>query len=367
MAKTDPRLTGPRTINDLMLSRSIRHAIFVERLKGHEVGRVLTLIERHYLTKITRTTIDQLSGTLDRGPGGFGPATQARLVRLRRSLVTIGRDMGVGLDQHMRDAMLGVARGETVWVESLIRGALPVSVDYASASATQLRAIATTKPFQGRFLREWTRAVGLNTAQAVGDRVAAGLVQGESIEAIVQSVRGTRAAGYADGVLMQSRRQATAMTRTAVTHWTSAAREISYAENPDVIKGVQFVATLDSRTTDICASLDGQVFNVDEGPRPPMHHQCRSTTTPVLRSWKEMGIDLKEAPPGTRASINGQVSAKITYPEWLRQQPKAFQNEVLGPTKARLFRSGVPIRRFVDANYRPMSVAQILEREGIAG
>jgi hypothetical protein len=114
-------------------------------------------------------------------------------------------------------------------------------------------------------------------------------------------------------------------------------------------------------------SLDGTTYPVDQGPRPPAHHQCRSTTVPVVKSWKELGIDLKEAPPGTRASMNGQVPSKLTYPQWLKRQPAAIQREALGPTRAALFRSGrLTIDRFVDQRGRPLSLKQIRQREQLA-
>jgi hypothetical protein len=84
----------------------------------------------------------------------------------------------------------------------------------------------------------------------------------------------------------------------------------------------------------------------------------------VLKSWKELGIKLKDAPPGTRASMNGQVAARTTYPEWLRKQPIAVQEEALGVGRAALFRRGVvPIERFVDRRYNPLNLRQLEELE----
>ena len=139
-----------------------------------------------------------------------------------------------------------------------------------------------------------------------------------------------------------------------------------FEENEDVIKGVQWIATLDERTTDICAGLDAEIFPINSGPRPPAHFRCRSTVVPVLKSWKEMGIKLKEAPEGTRTSMDGQVSRKITYGDWLKNQPKDVQNEVLGVKKAELFRTGkVDIKRFTDDKHRPLTLKEISRREGI--
>jgi hypothetical protein len=83
-------------------------------------------------------------------------------------------------------------------------------------------------------------------------------------------------------------------------------------------------------------------------------------TTPVLRSWKELGIDLKEAPPGTRSSLGGQVPARVTYGEWLKGQPHHFQAQVLGRGRAELFRRGVvPASKFTDARLRPLTLRQL--------
>ncbi len=116
----------------------------------------------------------------------------------------------------------------------------------------------------------------------------------------------------------------------------------------------------------MCAGLDGTTWPIEVGPRPPMHIRCRSTTVPVLKSWQEMGFDFKEVPEATRASMNGQVATSITYPKWLKQQSRSIQDEVLGTTRARLWRSGkVKIDRFVDDRFRPLTLSQLATQEGI--
>jgi hypothetical protein len=106
------------------------------------------------------------------------------------------------------------------------------------------------------------------------------------------------------------------------------------------------------------------VFPVDSGPRPPAHPNCRSTTTPVIKSWKELGINLTEAPPGTRASMDGQVPATLTYNDWLKKQPQAFQDEVLGPTKAKLYRKGdLSLDRFIDKSGNEYTLDELRRRE----
>ena len=73
---------------------------------------------------------------------------------------------------------------------------------------------------------------------------------------------------------------------------------------------------------------------------PPAHYRCRSTITYITRSWEELGIDLQEAPEGTRSSLNGYVPAKTTYYEWLETQSEKIQKDVLGKTRFDLWKAG---------------------------
>lgn len=80
-----------------------------------------------------------------------------------------------------------------------------------------------------------------------------------------------------------------------------------------------------------------------------------------------MGIDIDESPAGTRASLNGQVPGDTSYEEWLRGQPAHVQDEILGPGRADVFRSGgVEFSRFVDDRGRPVSVEQLRRMEEAA-
>ena len=64
--------------------------------------------------------------------------------------------------------------------------------------------------------------------------------------------------------------------------------------------------------------------------------------------------------------MDGPVSSQRTYGGWLKDQPKAFQDEVLGPERAALFRSGeVSLDRFTDDAGRTLTLEQLRAREGI--
>jgi hypothetical protein len=109
------------------------------------------------------------------------------------------------------------------------------------------------------------------------------------------------------------------------------------------------------------------VFPIDSGPRPPAHIGCRSCIIPVVKSWRQLGIDADEVPAGTRASMNGQVADSITYPQWLKRQSVAVQNDALGVTRATLFRNGgLSVDRFVDKTGREYTLDELRDRETAA-
>jgi SPP1 gp7 family putative phage head morphogenesis protein len=70
--------------------------------------------------------------------------------------------------------------------------------------------------------------------------------------------------------------------RTMAFAVASQARESAYKANPSLIRGVIITAVLDGRTTNFCKMMDGTIFALDEGPRPPYHPRCRTIALPVF-------------------------------------------------------------------------------------
>jgi len=137
----------------------------------------------------------------------------------------------------------------------------------------------------------------------------------------------------------------------------------TWEANQAVVDGYRWVSTLDGVTTAQCRTLDGKNFDVGSGPMPPIHIGCRSTTVAELRE------DLAFLSEGrTRSSKDGYVNANETYYSWLKKQPAAFQNDVLGKTRAKLFRDGgLNAERFsalnLDRNFKPLTLEQMKIKE----
>ena len=309
--------------------------ILLERLKETEARRIVAMLERTH-TRITRILEERLERMMRRGPQPIttGLWTTKRYQQMLRAvnerLSTVHREVRDEVALRMQE----IGLREIDFEVASIRTAMPVEWAIELPEASTVREIVRRRPFQGKLLREWFSTHDRNVRAAINETVRQGMISGETVPQIIRSIRGER------GILEGSRRGLAAVVRTAINHTSTHAREETYRANAQLVKGVQIVATLDSRTTDICKSLDGRVYAVGEGKRPPFHIGCRTTTAPVIASFRELGIDLDEAPMGTRASLDGAVGESVTYGTWIMRQPAAIQNEALGVGVARLVRTG---------------------------
>jgi SPP1 gp7 family putative phage head morphogenesis protein len=128
--------------------------------------------------------------------------------------------------------------------------------------------------------------------------------------------------------------QIMALVRTSINQVANAASMAVYEANQDITKKYQYVAALDTRTSAICRALDGREFEYGKGPMPPQHFNCRSKVVAVI-DYENLGFT--PPPEGTRASKDGQVDANINYGQWLKDQPRSVQEEVLGKDKVVYF------------------------------
>ena len=285
------------------------------------------------------------------------------------------RDGSRGARKLLTAELRDLAKAEAQWAQAMLQteSNAVLAVDDLSLEVRGLNLSAAkaevSRPIIGRKLNQWFYGIAGDLQRRIETEVGVGMTQGETMEQIMRRIRGTKKGGYRDGVLENARRQAETVARTTVNHVSSQAREATYAENADIIKGVQWVSTLDTKTSNICKALYGKVFPLDSGQRPPAHPNCRSSTVPVTKSWRELGAKLLKRKPGqridrpsesTRASMDGQVPESVTYGDWLRQQPESVQVAALGAGRARLFRQGkVQVEDLISRQGKPLPLAEL--------
>ena len=213
-------------------------------------------------------------------------------------------------------------------------------------------------------------------AKRVADTISGGYYAGLTNQELVRQLIGTKKNNYQDGLVDISRRDANRIIRTSLTHVTSQARKRLYDDNKDIAFGYRIVATIDTRTSNICKSLDGRVikFTAPKSAQilPPFHHNCRSATVPEIygRALKDSGatraVNFK-ARKGAEKGTVGQVDAQQTYLDILRSQPLSQIELALGKVRAEIFKNaGLTTDEFrqalADNMGRPLTLAEMAKK-----
>lgn len=388
------------TVNESIRDAVVRHQIMLLRYARSVEAEVLSL-----LNATDAAVVGALLGRLGRLADGAAavditaPSVRRQLAVLEADLVALRSDALEKVYALWALELGGLAVSEGEFIRAAIVSPSPVLLDLSKPRAAEFRALFAKVPVQGFSARSWLSKLGEDDARRVMQAVRVGLANGRSVQEIARRISGTKAAGYRDGVLQTSRRQATVLTRTLVLETANAARALVVEANADILTEEVYVATLDSRTTPVCRSLDGKRYAIGEGPRPPVHWQCRSTRVPVvdgeivgvrpakadserlfLRDYAmENGLSVvarrRDLPYGHKGKydawrrarvreIVGTVPASTTYGQWLSRQTAAFQDDVLGATRGALFRrGGLSLDRFVDSSGRQYTLPELVRRD----
>jgi len=336
--------------NTYLVDRLTRHQVFLQRFAGQQVKESLPILKQ--MAKEIRAALQRQDLT---------DFQTARLIALQIDIMAITSAAGVELEELMTANMTEFAVYEAGFTQKLLQGA--VTVELAGVSPVALGAAVTSAPmklisgqktinttFSGIFD---TFASGVS--REVMTTVQAGITAGSTNAEITRNVMSL--------VNTRTRAQAETVVRTAANAAGSVARAEVYKANADVLKGEEWVATLDSATRIEHAALDGNIYPVGEGPQTPLGYNCRCLRVAVV---DDRFAALREG--ATRASYQGPVSAKTDYAKFLARQPKAFQLEFFDGDGARyeLYKSGqVPLDRFADDSGRLYTLDELRAREGI--
>lgn len=334
--------------NDFLVDAGIKHQIYVQRYAG---GQVKDLVK--YLDDAEAEILRQLKTVKSLEQSRALNRKLNRIVQLQQeALAKFGADL--------TERTIEFAEYEADFAVRTMNTAAAAGV--ALPASEQLQALVTQKPMQlavsgkagstvqNLTINQATRQFAADKAAEIRRAIQLGAVEGATVQSLTREVA---------SVTNRHKRQAEALVRTSVNHISSEARSAVNKANSDILKGEEWVAVLDSRTTIGCASLDGKILDFDEPPFTPRHWNCRSIRVPVLDDrFQEGGLEGKRAAVGSDGP--GPVSVKRTYSGWLKDQSAEFQDQMLGKERGKLFRSGkIKLDQFVDENYNPVSLEQL--------
>ena len=155
----------------------------------------------------------------------------------------------------------------------------------------------------------YSRRIWGNTdilATSVSKLVGGAMLSGQSIEKTTKQLRDR---------FNVSEYYARRLVRTETNHFNNEADALAYEEMG--IDKYVFVATLDSKTSDMCQSMDNKVFEYKDKEvgvnYPPLHPNCRSKTRGYLGEEAEKGLKRRARNPLTGKT---EVIPNMSYSKW---------------------------------------------------
>jgi hypothetical protein len=145
--------------------------------------------------------------------------------------------------------------------------------------------------------------------------------------------------------------------RTALSHAVEYTAAAFRALNSNIVKAVVWLSVLDTHTSSWCIARAGKRYTADAEHRPighaydwgagpgRYHYNCRSTSAPL---------------------VAGEMPNANTFADWLKRQPAKRQDEVLGPTRGKLYRSGqVAVEGFLNNKGKLLTLEQLRAKHNL--
>lgn len=325
-----------------------RHAIYVQLYAMHNLEEAAVFIA---------LAINTAKNRIAEGLTAYGTRRyEQQIATLQKDLAGIYSEMKGQMELELRSFAVAESAYNVELLEQVVKPRVQLNTPspqmVASAARMDAMALEARKGTQTISIAGALDEFGTKKAADILSEIKIGAALGETTPAIAQRL---------NSLYQVQRDQATALVRTATNHIATTARVETLKANDDILQGMRRVATLDSRTSLYCMSIDQTIIPLD-GPRPPYHWNCRTTLIPVLKPEYA-----REIPCSTRPSVGSDgtkpVRSNTSYQEWLERQSVACQREVLGPSRYELFKKGdLPLERFTDSNGRTLNLEQLRQR-----
>lgn len=345
------------TYDEAVFHELMKHATYVELYKTTEIREALKILDDKD-REIRRLLI-----------GEYDKATVRKLESLLKKIEDV-QDLAYDeLERRLVESSESFAYDEQENNHSILISALPEDLAGAIAFMMPTNTIryGTAKQktgntlIAGKRLNEWVASAKMAERDRMFAAIRQAKVDDVNVDDLVKDLYGTKTQRYLDGLNATTRNQVSAMIATVLQSASDEARKSVIAANSGLISKLRYVAVLDSRTTPLCRSRSGRLYDVDNAPYLPAHIRCRSHYAYVIKSVSEMLSDsalsrfitdrkaLEESSSAAKAYMSGSFKPPVTFGEWLKTQSVAVQEETLGIKRAKLFRDGGlsdPLRAF---------------------
>ncbi len=324
--------------NTFLIDAASRHAALLQR---YSAG-----LEKDMADKVSKALNDAIADL---------SSAQGNQNRIRLEIINNYRSELTSAEAELYDELVDLMSEESDFTVEMFEEAITKSVRHvadndlvAALDNTELQVMRGQSITIPQMLSQFSTA----KANQINTIIRDGFTQGATQDQLIKELR---------QVESLQRAQAASLVRTGTNAVSSIARYRTAVENSDVMEGYEWVSTLDNRVSLVCAGRDGNVYPFAESsPKPPAHFSCRSVIIPKVKKEFDLLSSIKGERPAIGADGAEQVSGQSTYGGWLRKQPASFQDEVLGPDRAKLFRQGgLSIAKFTNFDGRTYTLDEL--------
>ncbi|RSO00926.1 minor capsid protein [Acinetobacter pittii] len=319
-----------------------QHQAYLYRTSSQSVNELLTIFndESALMLAKLRDLLDELNDS-EKVALAAGLYTTANLKEIRDLISGWHTSLTSSLPEAFAVSATAMAVYEANYTAKLYGGKIK------KPNGEKLFTAAKKVPLVGGALvDDLLNKIAESARQKVEYAIRDGISSGKTNQEIIQRIRGTKRLNYEDGILTSTKSDIDRTVRTVRSHVANQAYLDSFHKIG--FKYVKLVATLDGRTSKLCASLDGSVWEINDPVKrvPPLHPHCRSILVPVEKDGRLVGerpfvMDgrrVKDIPKEERSQLIGQLDANTTFGEFFKKTDDFFQKEWLGPQRYKLFK-----------------------------
>jgi hypothetical protein len=265
---------------------------------------------------------------------------QQALRATEQQLVVLGQHANAQITDAAGNAVAATVEREPHIIASQLPAALVTAAVTLYTSRLTTHTVDAVNARIGHGIAALTRPIARSTYDAVQREVARG------IPAAASQGMAARLAGRFEAAFNGGLSRAVTVVRTETVDAYRTVAQASHRANQDVVAGWVWNSRLAATTCPACWAMHGTEHPVTEAG-PDDHRSGRCGRLPLLRSWRDLGIDLPEpasAVPNAEAAFDAL--------------PEADQLAIMGPVRLELLRSGrarwgdLAIRRD-SPNWRP--------------
>ncbi|HFG6930665.1 TPA: minor capsid protein [Acinetobacter baumannii] len=341
-----------------------QHQAYLFRASSQSVNELLTIFkdESALMLAKLRDLLDELNDS-EKAALAAGLYTTANLKEIRDLISSWHTSLTSSLPEAFAVSAAAMAVYEANYTAKLYGGKIK------KPNGEKLFTAAKKVPLVGGALvDDLLSKIAESARQKVEYAIRDGISSGKTNHEIVQRIRGTKRLNFEDGLLTSSKSDIDRTVRTVRSHVANQAYLNSF--NQIGFEYVRLVATLDGRTSKLCASLDGSVWEINDPAKlvPPLHPNCRSILVPVEKDGLLVGerpfvMDerrVKDISKDERSQLIGQLDANTTFKEFFKKTDDFFQKEWLGPKRYKLYKEGkFDFDKFFDPEGRLYSLDEL--------